>query len=354
MRPWMIVFSSTIFALTVAAAITLPEVVNAPPSEITPMLLRHLPAFAVATLALYGLGTTLMVTTGLLAGAMQARQDLPPDRRDRVVAFGSNGFRELASKLAGTPTPPGPANGALNAARREITHLHYISLARTHFFSAMIVLAGIAGLGLAQDYASLPFAEGAIPTVSALLVFVGLVLLTVLGRVAIDVATEPLLEAMPQLSVERESQLLRRAVESLEQTSDAIRSGETLALSPAQPDDRVLGVIEQSHHALLDAVDRLSAETQALGSTVQLSAEKIETTIRAAAIQQPPQDDTRSAELQTAIEELTGVLERLAAAPRSADEPALVADLAPHRRQTPPPRLAGELRKLMQEIDAAC
>jgi hypothetical protein len=360
MRPWIIVLSSAIFAIAVAAAMAIAEAQNAPSSEIMPILLQHLPALAVVALAMYGLSATLMVTASLLAVVMRARDDLPPDQSG-VAAFGANGFRELASRLAQTTAQPGRADSPLGERRTKIARLHYISLAQSHFFSAIIVLAAIIALGLARDYASLPFPGGAIPTISGILVLVGLVLLTVLGRIAIDVTAEPLFEAISQLPAERESELLRRAIESLEQACDAIRSGDRTPASSVQFPERLVAVLEQNHHALLDTVDRLAANTQALGATVQSSAEKIETTIRTTAAQQPPMDDNEAAagtsgfrELQAAVEELTTVLHQLATAPQRAEEPPLAADPVPPRRRAPPPRLAGELRRLLQEIDATC
>lgn len=359
MRPWIIVSSSAIFAVVVAAATAVPALLNAPPAEIAPILLQHLPAFAVVSLAVYALLAMLLVTAGMLAGALRARQYLAPGQRARMVALGVEGVGQPVPRLIAALTRRGRTDAgtvlqprfAPDEARSEIARLHYFSLARSHFFSAMIVLAGIIGLGLAQDHASLPFSSGAIPTISAILVFVGLVLLTLLGRIAIDVTTEPLLEAVSELPAKRvEFDALRLAVEALERVSV---SGERAPPAQVQFPEQLAAAVEDGHHALVEAVSRLSENTQTLETVIRSSVETIETTMRTSV------DDHHSAldvsafsELKSAVEELTAALQKLPAAPERA-EPAIVpADPDPSRRRAPPPRLAGELRRLLQEIDA--
>ena len=366
MRPWIIVSSSAIFAVVVAAATAVPALLHAPPAEIAPILLQHLPAFAVVSLAVYALLAMLLVTAGMLAGALRARQYLAPGQRARMVALGVEGVGQPVPRLIAALTRRGRTDAgtvlqprfAPDEARSEIARLHYFSLARSHFFSAMIVLAGIIGLGLAQDHASSSTAapaatgaSGAIPTISAILVFVGLVLLTLLGRIAIDVTTEPLLEAVSELPAKRvEFDALRLAVEALERVSV---SGERAPPAQVQFPEQLAAAVEDGHHALVEAVSRLSENTQTLETVIRSSVETIETTMRTSV------DDHHSAldvsafsELKSAVEELTAALQKLPTAPERA-EPAIVpADPDPSRRRAPPPRLAGELRRLLQEIDA--
>jgi hypothetical protein len=375
MRPWMIVLSSAIGAIVVAAGLAAPEVLNAPRSEIAPILLPRLPAFAVAALAVYALCAMLLTTATLVLGTLRVRQhvarttlDRVPPPRNWVTVFGANGFRQLAARLTPALAQSARADGSIllqsrfnpSETRSEIARLHYISLARSHFFSALIVLTGAVGLGLAQDHGSLAFPSGTIPTTSAVLILVGLALLAVLGRIAIDVTAEPLLELISQLPAERvEIGLLRRAVELLEVACDLPAVNDDRATgSPPQLPERLVAVVEQGQHALLDAVGRLSANTQALGAAVRASVETLETTTRLATTQQQQMDDSRIADapdfprLQAAIEELTAVLQRLSALPEDTEEAPLAADPASPRR-TPAPRLARELQKLLQEIEAA-
>jgi hypothetical protein len=373
MRAWMIVLSSAVGAIAAAGALAVPELLNASRSEIGPILLPHLPALAVTILAVYALCAMLLTTATLVAGTLRLRYhlsrttpDRAPPRRDWVAAFGANGFRQLAPRLAPTLAQSARADGSVvvlqtrfnpNETRREIGRLLYISLARSHFYSALIVLAGAVGLGLAQDHGSLSFLSGAIPTTSAILILVGLVLLAILGRIAIDVTVEPLLETISQLPAERvEVALLRRAVELLEMACNTPAAGDDRG--PAlPPQGELVTVIEQGHHALLDAVGRLSANTQALGAAVRSSVETLETTMRTTAAQQQPTNENRFAdvgvfpELQAAVEELTAVLQRLSALPEDAEETAPGVDPV-SRRRTPAPHLARELRKLLQEIEA--
>jgi hypothetical protein len=57
-------------------------------------------------------------------------------------------------------------------------------------------------------------------------------------------------------------------------------------------------------------------------------------------------------ELQGAVEDLTAVLKRLTTIPGTAEEAPLGADL-PGRSRVQEPRLARELRRLLQEIETA-
>lgn len=357
MRSWIIVLSSAILAVALAAVTAVPEVLNAPPAEIAPILLAHLPALAVVALAVYALLAMLMVTASVLAATLRARHDLAPGQRARIVALGARGLGELAARLVPVLSRPGPeeAGNALRTrfapseARSEIARLHYISLARSHVFSAMIVLAGIIGLGLAQDHGSFPFSADTIPTISAVLVFVGLVLLTLLGRIAIDVMAEPLVEALSQLPAERvEFDLLRRAVESLE---EACRSREKPPPAQVQFPERLAAALEEDHRALLKAVDRFSENTRAIEAVMQSSVYSIETATRASVDRDKKAAETNGfSELKGAVEQLTDVIRHLAAVPDGGA--ALTADPDASRRGAPAPRLAGELRKLLQEIGA--
>ncbi len=372
MQPWMIVLSSAIGAIVVAAAFAVPDVVNVPRSDIESILLTRLPVLAVAGLAVYGLCAMLLTTANLIAGTLRVRHhlartgsDQSPARRDWFAAFGTIGFRQLVSRFGPVLAPSGRANGsgalqtrfASVEIRREIARLHYILLARSHFLSALIVLAGIAGLGLAQDHGALPFQPGPIPTASAILITVGLLLLAVLGRITIDVTAEPLLETIAQLPAERvEVGLLRRAVELLEVACNGAASGET---APAQPPERLAAALEQGHHALLDAVSQLSANTQSLEAAMRASAEAFETAARASAAQQRPIDGDKVSEagvfpeLQAAIEELTSVLRHLSTGSDGAEDAPRAVDPLPSPRRDTTPRLARELRRLLQEIDTA-
>ena len=81
--------------------------------------------------------------------------------------------------------------------------------------------------------------------------------------------------------------------------------------------------------------------------------------MHSAAAQQRPIEDSKLSgaagfsELQTAVAELTAVLQRLSAAPEGGEEAKPATDRAPRSRIAAAPRLARELRQLLQEIETA-
>jgi hypothetical protein len=373
MPTWSTVLSSAIGAILLATALAVAEVMNAPRSEIGTMLIPHLPVLAVGALGVYGLGAMLLTTINLVASMVWMRHHLrrvalgrTPVWRGWIAALGTDGFRRFVTRSAQAGPETADSGGVLSTpftadeARSEVARRYYICLARTHFISVLIVLVGIVGLGAAQSHGALPFQTGVIPTVSAILIVAGLVLLAALGRIAIDVTAEPLLETIAQLAVEPEEiRLLRRVVSLLEPGRDhpADDRGDGL---PARLLERLVAAFEQGHLPFLDAVSRLSEITQALEAAMRRSVEAFETTMRSAAAQQQLADDDKIAgavpfpELQAAVEELTAVLSRLSAAPEDMEEATtLAAHAVPARRRAPAPGLARELRSLLQEIDAA-
>ncbi len=374
MPNWSIVLTSAIGAIVLATALAVVEVMNAPRSEIGTILIPHLPVLAVGALGVYGLGAMLLTTINFVAGMMWMRHHLgrialgtTPTWHDWIAALGTNGFKRLATRSA--QAGPGTVDGsvvvsaafAADEARSRIARRHYVCLARSHFLSVLIVLVGIVGLGLAQTHGVLPFQIGVIPTVSAILIVAGLVLLAALGRIAIDVTAEPLLETIAQLTVEPdEIRLLRRVVSLLEANRDNPVRDDGIDELPARFPERLVAAFEQGHQSLLDAVGRWSEITRALEAAMRTSVEAFETTMRSAATQQQLSDDDKIAgamsfpELQATIEELTAVLRRLSAAPEDMGEATtLAAHGVPARRNAPASGLARELRSLLQEIDPA-
>ncbi len=372
MPTWSIVFSSAIGAIVLAAALVAAEVINAPRSEIGTILMSHLPVLAVGALGVYGLAAMLLTTTNLVANMIWMRHHLGraalgrmPAWHEWIAALGTNGFRRRARSLAQAAPETEDNNAVLPApftadeARSEIARRHYICLARSHFLSVLIVLVGIVGLGIAQNYGALPLQTGVIPTVSAILIVAGLILLAALGRIAIDVTAEPLLETIAQLSVEPDQiGLLRRVVSSLEAGRDHPTADDRIGELPARLPERLVAAFEQGQVPFFDAVSRLSENTQALEAVMRTSVEAFEATMRSAAAQQRPVDDGKIAgsmsapELQAAVEELTVVIRRLTAVPEDEEATSLVAHAVPSRRKAPVPGLARELHRLLQEIDA--
>src|SRR6516162_6005372 len=369
MRPWMIVLSSAIAAVVVAGAMVEPELLGAPRSDFGPILLAHLSMLAVVALAVYALCAMLLATGTLIANGLSLRRRLGdiakyprPTLRDWTNACGSTEWHRLVPLPASEPVGRAGANETFplqhrfsaNAARGEIVRLHYLWLARTHFFSALIVLTALVGLGLAQDHGSVPLMLGEIPSISAILMLVGLILLAILGRIAIDVSTEPLIEMISQLAAEHlEIGLLRRLVEVLDAVCTATAVNVGAPASTFQLPERLEVVIEEGQRSLLDAARHLSATTDALGATIGSSVDALKTAISTAAAQLPPIADQGNeafgfSELQVAVEALTALLERLTMVP----DTSLGADQAA-RREVQEPHLARELRQLLREIETA-
>jgi hypothetical protein len=369
MRPWMIVLSSAVGAIIVAGALVGPELLQAPRSDFGSMLLSRLSILAVATIAVYALCAMLLASGTLIGDALSVRRRLGrisrhprPTQSDWTTAFGSTELhRLLPSRVAG-PAQRAGADGTIIlqqpfsavAARSEIARLHYLWLARTHFFSALIVLAALVGLRLVQEHGSVPFLLAEIPAISAILMLVGLILLAILSRIAIDVSTEPLVETISQLAAEHlEIGLLRRLVEVIEAgcTVTAVNVG--APASTLQLPGRLEAVIEEGQRGLLDAARHLSVTTDALGAKIGSSVDALMAAINMAAVQFPPTADRGNeafgfSELRGAVEALTAVIERLTTVP----DTSLGADGAASRK-VQEPHLAHELRELLQEIETS-
>ena len=374
MRPWIIILMSAIGAIVVAAAMVGPELLAAPHSDFGSIVPPHLPGLAVATLAVYALCAMLLATGALVAAVLSVRRRLErmggyptPAQPNWTAAFGSTGLHRLVPwPVAELGRRKGASEKILlqgrfsaAAARGEVARLHYIWLARSHFFSALIVISALVGLGLAQDHGAVPLPMSAIPTVSAILILVGLILLAILGRIALDVSAEPLIETISRLAAASlEVALLRRILEVLETacTTAAVNLG--APASTLQLPERLEAVIEEGQRGLIDAARHLSTTTDTLGATLGSSIDALKTAISTAVAQLPPIADYgnqafRFSELEGAVEALTVVLRRFTTMPGTIEEPTLGADQGA-RRQAQEPPLARELRQLLQEIEADC
>ncbi|MBV8336678.1 MAG: hypothetical protein JO358_14805 [Alphaproteobacteria bacterium] len=239
------------------------------------------------------------------------------------------------------------------SARSEIGRLHYLWLARTHFFSAFIALTALVGLGLAQERGTVPLALGTIPTLSAILILAGLTLLAILGRIALDVSAEPLIEAISQLPIEPiEAAVLRRAVEAIEAAHAVAATVESAPRPLSRLPERVETIIEEGERALLDAVRHLLATTEELGTMMRSSVEAIAATLtQLPAIVAQDRGVAGLPELKAAIETLTAVLERLTSLPDIDEEVSTGEHGAPSGIREP--QLAHQLQQLLQEIGTA-
>ncbi|MGH7029430.1 MAG: hypothetical protein ACREE9_08830 [Stellaceae bacterium] len=377
MKSWMIVLSSAVVAIAAAAGAALPELSLTPHVGIVPGLRALAPILVVTVLAGYALCAILLTAASLVGSCVLLRYRLAripahrgPGDPGWTVAFEASGLRRLAPALAISPLRPGRADRTVlvrsrfrpEEARREMARLYQLWAARTHFCSALIVLAAAAALGLAQQHGALPDPFGPVPTVPAALILVGLILLAALGRLAVDVAVEPLIELLSRLPTEPVGiALLRRAIELLEAGPGAklVQDDSAIASAPQIP-ERMVGVLEEGRRALLEAVEHLSATTDRLALTTRSAIEGLEAAVRdseqrpSAAAESAILDADGLSRLHDAIVALTVALERvpiLAPGPPVA-ESATGHDL-PVRGREAEPHFAEELKKLLAEIGTA-
>jgi hypothetical protein len=340
---------------------------------VLPALLPQLPVLAVAFLGVYALCAVVLTTGGLVGAALLLRRRLErvglrlaANPLDWVTAFETTGLMVLAPQPA--PVQPRSVWGEepvlwrarpdRRAARAEAARLYYIGLARTHFCSALVAATAIIALGLAQAYGHVVRLVGPVPTVPAALILVGLLLLAFLGRLAIDVTFEPVIETIARLPIDAmETRLLRRAVEVLDAAQGPpLASGQGAPIGTELP-ERLAGVLEDGQRHLVEAVAHMAATADALGDSTRSSLEAIEAVLRQAPPAGSASGDLRTAgapltELQNAVEALTAALERATASADAAGTPLARAELTAAHTSAEP-QLARELQQLLQEIETS-
>jgi hypothetical protein len=329
MRPWKIVLPSAIAAICAVAAMLRPGLTVAP-DHLAAFLLPRLPALALTLIAVYALIAIVSTAGGLIAAALDlsrylGRTDAVSQAGaalDWIAAFDATPLRTLVPRPVGAlPKSARHSTTILldarfdpRAARAEAAQVYYLWLARTHCLSALVFLAAIVALGFAQGEGEAAFLAGGIPTGPAVLVLVGLLLLVLLGRFAIDVTIAPLVDAVSRLPWEQvDAGRLRYAVDLLETARiDAVMSGRSVAGIPSELPERLAGVFEEGGRTLAAAGERLSAATEAQGAAIDRFAAVMRENMPA-----PPSGEpvdgiaaARLAALQTAIEALTAQLGR--------------------------------------------
>jgi hypothetical protein len=368
MRLWMIVSAGAIGAIAAAAGIAWPTLTATAHADLLPALVPQLPVLATAFLGVYGLCAVALTTGGLVGAGLRLRRRLGRAALQRVAnpldwiaAFEAAGLNLLAPQPAVVQPRAARIGGRMlwqapfdpRAARAEVARLLHLRLARAHFYSVLIVIAAIIALGLAQDRGPVPHAVGPVPTVPAALILIGLLLLAALGRLAVDVAFDPLIEALARLPADpADSGLLRRIVELLEAArGSAPAAGGDPPAAPVELPERLATVLEEGHRTLVEAIGHMSSTADALGATTRSSVEALEAALRKVPQPAAENDDAgvlRLGELQSAVETLTATLERLLASAAARTGPQ---DAEPATgRRSAEPQLARELQKLLQEI----
>ena len=377
MRPWMIVLTSAVVAIAAAAAMAGAVLSLTRHSATLPALVPLLPELAVVAFGVYALCAVVLSAANLVGLSLLLRRHFArtpahrgPAGLDWTAALAAGGLRRLAPIPVAPQPRPGRADGTVvlrrsfrpEEARREVARLCYIWAARTHFLSALIALFALVALGAAQQHGALPVVTGPIPTAAAGLIVVGLILLAVLARLAVDVSIDPLIDAVARLPAEPiETALLRRAVELLEAARSVgpERGPERGYEAPAaamQIPARLAGALEEGQRTLTQAIERLVAASDGLAALNRSSLEVLEARLRAAEQRQalPGQpalaDAAELSQLREAVVALTDTLQRIPATPIAAGaEAATGTDVAVHR-QPAQPALADELKRLLQEI----
>jgi hypothetical protein len=333
MRPWKIVLSAVIGAICAVAAILWPDLSVVPTDGLVGLLLPRLPTLALTAGAVYALVAVLASAGGLIATAVDQRRRLgridavrqAAATLDWIAAFDTTALRALMPRPVGAlPKSSGGSATILlshrfdrREARAEAARVFYIWLARTHAFAALAGLAALAALGFAQQQGDAPFLPGKIPTASTVLVLAGLLMLIVLARYAIDVALEPLIDAMSRLPWEQaDAGRLRYAVELLETVGvEAGTGGRSIAELPNEVPERLAVALEEGNRVLSAIGERLSMAAERLGAATRSASDALDRMLR----------ETRSivrkggdaggagvAALQGAVEALTAELREVA------------------------------------------
>ncbi len=385
MRSWIIVLSSTVLALAAVAAMIWLELSTLPHAAMLPRLVSLSPTLTMVALAIYAICAILLMSGDMVADGLRVRYYLGRNPADHgrggagwTAAFAGSGFRRLVPPATAMQPSSGTVDGTTlvlqgrfrpHEARREVARLYYIGAARVHFFSALVILAAGVVLGAVQARSPLPFVPGPIPTVPAALAVAALILLAVLARIAVDVAAEPLIKTISRQPVESvEAGLLRRTAELLA----AAPAGHPLPTA-AMPEamvripDRLGAVLEQSHLALIEAIERLSVTTDGLAQTTKSSLEALEAAFRATerheqAMTQPTTFSTGVTALEQgqlalieAIERLSVTTDGLAQTTKASLEALEAAFRADERREqmvTQPSAYSTEVAELREALSA--
>jgi hypothetical protein len=335
MRPWKIVLSSTIAAICAAAAMLRPGLTGAP-DGITSFLLPRLPALVLTLIAVYALVAIVSTAGGLIAAALDLGRHLGRTNAssqaaaalDWIAAFDETPLHTLVPRPVGA-LPKSARHGTTilldtrfdpREARAEAAHLYYLWLARTHSLGALVGLGAIVALGFAQGQGEAAFLAGGIPTGPAALVLVGLLLLGLLGRFAIDVTIAPIVDAVSRLPWEQvDAGRLRYAVDLLETARiDAVTSGRSVAGIPSELPERLTLALEDGGRALAAAGERLSIAAEKLGAVARSAIGEVAAWGEIIGAAPDRGGAAPIAALQAAIEGLTAQLDRDAMAERVA------------------------------------
>jgi hypothetical protein len=286
-------------------------------------------SIAVSSLAMYA-GIVLLLSTAItLVDLRRVRSRLSavlsPTRGEWFASFEGTGLARLAARLLDLADEETSVSGQavlrfrfdIGFGRQEIRYKFRNSLTRVHFFTALVALIGMAGLGWAREQALFALPGLAIPGGPIFAVVAALVALFALATLAVNAAAEPLLDEIADLRFGRLDDALVRAVAVVcEARADVFQSGSDKTLEPT-------------------IIERLTESVEALTTILHATSERPG--------QDPDLDVRKLSDLKIAMDRLTATLERL---------PAVLQQPASGSAPTNPGQIPreGDLRRDLREL----
>src|SRR5436190_2190645 len=196
MRPWMIAVAGAVGAFLLDLLL------------VRPLVSSSLTTFGLAGLSLYAMVVLVLSVSAFVAGLRRVRLrllDAPPAPDQWVGAFKGTGFERLAGRILDVvPTEGVLASQTLlvhsrlhpSQARREVRFAFRHWLRRAQFFTACGLLLGICALSAVQNFSPTSSLYFQLPLPIATAALTTIVLISAIGVLAVDSATEQFLDAI--------------------------------------------------------------------------------------------------------------------------------------------------------------
>jgi hypothetical protein len=371
MQPWLIALASAAGAgATALAALRISHTVS-PGDGLGAFVRSEAGPTALAFLAVFGALGLLLTTAAVAFELVRVRLRLEraeTEAEHRTTdwwrgVFSSTNLLRLSDRIVDL-APAELAGDELllqsrfdsGQARREVLAHYRNWLVRAQVETAILLIAVIAGLGIAQDYAHASLAGFAVPARTAIAALVALAILAFGTRMAIGASAEPLIDAVAAVRLPRvEMRLAAILAAFVGSGSEERRTDAAVPVQRAALDvqlQQFAAALEEDRDAMREAITRLSANAAALSAAARSLADQPGGRGRQAA------DPTAITQLRQDIAKLTAAIERLpTAAPhaaagatqQAATPPAAAA--GPRRRRGARGDLGSELRRLIQEFE---
>src|SRR5437762_1075587 len=203
MRLWVIALGGAVCAVLIDLVV------------VWPVLSSSVAALALAATSVYAAFVLLLTSAVFVVGLHRVRKRLrqTPQNHDQWVAlFAGTGLNRLAGRmldLAPPDDPEHPQDLLLQSridpsqARREIKFVFRDWLIRTHFFSALALLLAISVWSVVQEHARVSVFAAAFPIYFSLAAALVVAIIASLSHLAINGATDSVLDAITGLSLDR-------------------------------------------------------------------------------------------------------------------------------------------------------